>query len=71
MKYQLKFEGIDPGAVTLLVRDVREFLANPDMGLVEADLHMELGISPEEAQRLNTHLSSGFWGHSLNAVEGE
>jgi hypothetical protein len=69
MKYQLAVEGIDPGAVTLLVRDVRETLSNPDMGLVEADLHMELDLDPEQAQRLNRHLADGFWGHTLKPIE--
>jgi hypothetical protein len=69
MKYKLSIGQIDPGAATLLVRDVREFLASPDMGDVHADLHMELDIEPKDAERLNRHLADGFWGHELRQVE--
>jgi hypothetical protein len=65
MKYQLVIEDLDPGAVTLLVRDIKETLHQPDVNDARAKLSMVLDLEPDQVEKLNTHLGNGFWGHSL------
>ncbi len=58
--HTLKIEGLAPGTVKPVLREVMDVLGNPDAGNIEADLWLELSLSDEQAKTLEAYFK-GSW----------